>query len=150
MAFYLVFSVPVYVIMLRLTITQILFTIIIIKQVPSSSKIIVIFETTIRKVHPSFIHEHLPLQCKSWSSIAIRSLFSEIFECSMNTWISQNSEKAWWSLSVDRLYLYLTVAEAAHDMQWGVNPFLQSQNFLIPSQNSTPFFNIQGVSNRSR
>ena len=56
MAFYLVFSVQIYLVMLRLTITQSIFTIIIsMKQVPSS-KIIVIFKITIIKVHPTFLN----------------------------------------------------------------------------------------------
>ena len=57
MVFYLVFSVHIYVMMLRLTIIQSLCTvIIIIKQVPPSSKIIVIFKTIIIKIHSTLLN----------------------------------------------------------------------------------------------
>ena len=52
MALYLLFSEHIYVITLRLTIT----IIIIIKQIPPSSKIIFIFKTTMIKVHPTFLN----------------------------------------------------------------------------------------------
>ena len=77
MAFYLVFSVHISLVMLRLTITQSIFTIIIsIKQVPSSSKIIVIFKTTIIKVHPTFLNiYHFNINDDPVFSIALDPFF---------------------------------------------------------------------------
>ena len=71
----------------RLTITQSLCTIIIIiKQVPASSKIIVLFKTIIIKVHPTFLNNnHFIVNDDPVLITAIRLLDSLI-----NTWNSQN------------------------------------------------------------
>ena len=85
MAFYLVFSVHIYVIMLRLVITKSLCTIIIIiKQVSPSSKIIIIFKTIIIKVHATFLNiYHYIINDDPVLSTAIRFHFSsEIVGCS--------------------------------------------------------------------
>ena len=85
MTFYLIFSVHIYVLMLRLTITQSLCTtIIIIKQVSPSSKTIIIFKAIIIKVHPTFlnIYQYI-INDDPVLSTTIRFLFSsEIVGCS--------------------------------------------------------------------
>ena len=81
MIFYLVFSLYIYVIMVRLTITQSLcMIIIIIKQISSSSKIIIIFKTFIIKIHLTFLNiYHYIINDDPVLSTAIKFLFfSEI------------------------------------------------------------------------
>ena len=119
MAFYIVFSVHIYMIMLRLAITQSLCTIIIIiKQVSPSSKISVIFKTVIINVHPTFLSiSHYILNDDLVLSTAIRfRFFQRLLGVLINTWNSQNLKKLLWSLSADRIYFHLTVAGAAYDM----------------------------------
>ena len=120
MVFYLVFSVPIYVMMLRLTIIQSLCRIIIvITQVPPSFKIIVIFKTIIIKLHSTFLNVYcfiisdgpvlgLALQLDS-------SFFLKIVGCSDKHLEFGKLKKALWYLG-DRIYLHLTVAEAGHDI----------------------------------
>ena len=86
MTFYLVFSEHVYVIMFRLTITQSLcMIIIIVKQVPTSSKITVIFKKIIINVHPTFLNiYHFIINNDPVLSTAIRfRFFSETVGCSV-------------------------------------------------------------------
>ena len=114
MTFYLVFSEHVYVIMFRLTITQSLcMIIIIVKQVPTSSKITVIFKKIIINVHPTFLNiYHFIINNDPVLSTAIRfRFFSETVGCSV-----EDLKKLLWSLSADRIYLHLTVAGATYDM----------------------------------
>ena len=120
MAFYLVFSVNIYVTMLRLTITQSFCTIIIIiKQVSPPSKIIIIFKTIIIKVHPTFLRiYHYNINDDPVLSTEIRFLyFQRLLDALINTWNSKHLKKFLWSLSADRIYFHLTVAGAAFDMQ---------------------------------
>ena len=119
MAFYLVFSVHIYVIMLRLVITQSLCTfIIIIKQVSPSSKIIIIFKTITINVPPTFLNiYHYIINVDPLLSTAVRFLFYlRLLDALINTWNSQNLKKLLWFLSLDRIYFHLTVAGAAYDM----------------------------------
>ena len=118
MAFYLVCSVHIYVIILRLTVTQSLCTIIIIKQVTPLSKIIIIFKTIIIKVHPTFLRiYHYNINDDPVLSTEIRFLyFQRLLDALINTWNSKNLKKLLWSLSADRIYFHLTVAGAAFDM----------------------------------
>ena len=105
--------------MLRLTITQSLCTIIIIiKQVPPSSKIIVIFKTIIIKIHSTFLNiYHFIINDDPVLSLQLdSSLFSKIVGCSDKHLEFIKLKKILWYLSGDRIYFYLTVAEAAHDM----------------------------------
>ena len=95
MAFYLVFSVHIYVIVLRLTTTQSLCTIIIIiKQVSPSSKIVLMFKKII-KVHPTFLKiYHCIINGDPVLSTAIRFVFLErLLDALINTWNSQNLKK---------------------------------------------------------
>ena len=79
MAFYLVCSVHIYVIILRLTVTQSLCTIIIIKQVTPLSKIIIIFKAIIIKVHPTFLNiYHYIINDDPSLAQQLDSFFSEI------------------------------------------------------------------------
>ena len=100
MAFYLVFSVHIYVIMLRFTITQSFCTIIIIiKQVSPCSKTIIIFKTIIIKVHPTFLNiYHYILNDNPVLSTAIRfHFFKRLLDAVINTWNLKNLKKILWS-----------------------------------------------------
>ena len=95
MAFYLVFSVHIYVIMLRLIITQSLCTIIIIiKQVPPSSKLIIIFKTII-KIRPTFLNiYYYIINGDPVLSTSVRFLFYQrLLDALINTSNSQNLKK---------------------------------------------------------
>ena len=120
MVFYFVFSVDMYVIMLRLTIIQSLCTIIIIiKQVSPSSKIVVLFKAVIIKIHSTFLTiYHFIINDDPVLNTAIRFFifFSKIVECSDKHLEFTKLKKALWYFSGDRIYLHRTVAETAHDM----------------------------------
>ena len=97
MAFYFVFSVDMYVIMLRLTIIQSLCTIIIIiKQVSPSFKIVVLFKAIIIKIHSTFLTiYHFIINDDPVLNIAIRFFFffQRLLSALINTWNSQNLKK---------------------------------------------------------
>ena len=121
MAFYLVFSVTIYVIMLRLTIIQSLCTtIIIIKQVSPFSKTIMIFKTIIIKVHSIFLNicQYI-INDDPVLSTTIRFLFLQRLLDALTLGQNRNSQnlkKLLWSLSAYTIYFHLTVAGAAYGM----------------------------------
>ena len=105
--------------MLRLTVTQSLYTIIIlIKQISPSSKINIIFKTIIIKVHPTFLNiYHYIINNDPVLSTAIKFLsFQRLLDALINNWNSQKLKKLLWSLSADRIYFHLRVAGDAYDM----------------------------------
>ena len=88
----------------------------VIKQVPPSSKLIVIYKTIIIKVHPTFLNiYHFIINDDPVLSIAIRFIFfSKIVGCSDKHLVFTKLKKYFWSLSFDRIYLDFTAAEAFH------------------------------------
>ena len=90
---------------------------IIIKQVPPSSKLIVIFKTIIIKVHPTFLNiYHFIINDDPVLSIAIRFIFffffQRLLDTLINTWYLQNLKNLFgpfhligfiWTLQLQRL-----------------------------------------------
>ena len=123
--FYLFFSVHIYVIKLRLTITQSLYAIIIlIKQISPSSKIIIIFKTSIINVHPTFLNiYHYIINNDPVLSTAIRFVsFQRLLDALINNWNSQKLKSFYGPF---QLIGFISILEL-QGMPMSTNPYLQS------------------------